>query len=228
MHNKELIDQIYKQALNDAQGLIHSKSKNEIPPPENSTIPVIGTMDKKNISTNPVVSKITKKWDNRTSNSNNLTKLHSVSPTTTIVVNRCYTKDIPQLNQFDIRYSILGDHQSIEPSRNCSYICDINDGKYVTSSNTLLYFGALTGKTKICQKKWTSGDIRSFKNIDTSIYKNYFDPLNGMIPSVIGASLLYCKQHHPTRGLALYGVDIHDLPVVDQRIINDVNVILCE
>ena len=217
VHDKNLIDNLYEEALREAAAIV---TKHVHLP--GSIDPVVTTNRNTKIITNAH-----QKWQHR-KQSNKTKQLKRLKPNCVLVTHRCNTGDLSVIQNFDYVYSIVGDHLSSKPSRHCSYICDVTDSKFVTNKNTLIYFGALTDKTKVCQRIWTAGDIRSYLSIDKTIYQKYFDPLNGMIPTIVGAALLHAREQHPERELVIYGTDIHDLPPVDQRIINDLNVILCE
>lgn len=212
-----LRDELYKQAIAEAQ-LILKPPVTDVTDVKikQTSIGLIGT-----------TYELKNKWQNRIEPAFSDKKLVQQDKSTPIITYKCNAKDINIINTFDTVYSIVGDHLSAIPSQHCSYFCGINHSKYLKSKNTIIYYGALTGKTKLCQKIWAGGDIRSYMNIDSSIYKPYFDPLNGVIPSIVGASILYVKNKFSHKPVIVYGIDIHELPVVDQRIIGDLNISIC-
>lgn len=216
LHDKDLINSLYNEALREAAAIVTKQTQKQ----EDAQQVISSKRDDK------VITNVHQKWHHR-KQPNNTKSLRKIDPRCVLVTHRCNTNDLPVISNFDYVYSIIGDHLSSKPTRHCSYICNVTDSKFVNNKNTVIYFGTLTGKTKICQRIWGAGDIRSYLSIDKTIYQNYFDPLNGMIPTVVGAALLYAKEQHPGRELVLYGTDIHDLPPVDQRIISDLNVSIC-
>jgi hypothetical protein len=211
LDNSKIVQRLYQQAVKEAQNIIDGKP-NMQPPAEPST-------------TTKQNSHLKEKWISRGSKNTNLNDLGTQ---TILLTYKCRSKDLNTIAKFEHVYSIVGDHLSAKPSRTGCYLCDITAGKYLPDAvNTRIYRGVYTHKTKTCQKLWLPRDIRSFTTIDESIYTQYLDLNIGMVPTIVGASILYIVYTHPNHSVALYGADLADLPAVDQQIIKDNHIRIC-
>jgi len=182
------------------------------------------------------IEKVIERWQSRSSQDTSLEHLDSLyksidelKPSDILVCGQVPSKLESKIQGFDNVYVILGDYNTVKPRGKGTNVVDIVNSrymKYTKGGDVVIYLGSYTDKYKLRSKIWSHGDIRSYKNIDTSYYEKYFDPDSGRIPSAVVATCLMVIKQYKTKPF-LSGIELADMSAWDQLIIKKHNIQLC-
>ena len=139
----------------------------------------------------------------------------------------CTSSETPKnIQMFDHVYNVSNKGSNIKTKGHGLTVIDVNEPELYqgTSSNVIIYFNQHTGSFKRAQKLWKCGDIRSFNQIDSSIYAKYFDPEKGNIPSKYLVTILLAKSNHPDANIYIHGIGPENLPAWDQVCAKNINI----
>lgn len=182
------------------------------------------------------IEKVIERWQSRNKQDTSFENFDSLyksidelKPSDILVCGHVSSKLEPKIQEFDNVYVILGDYNTIKPQGKGVNVVDIVNSKYMKymkGGDILIYYGSYTDKNKLRSKIWSHGDIRSYKNIDTSYYEKYYDPASGRIPSAVVTTCLMIINKHKTKPF-ISGIELADMSAWDQQIIKKHGIQLC-